>query len=177
MTNAVKNYFWKNGLPVATQKEEVSGISYKIIADPYYKHISIEKYKEGLFCSLIYDSSLLDFRQLHPEGQIGWERILHEEKKDRSIFLLKDQNDRLRVIETCLFEEQICRKCLLHSPHGALLSQHNIFYMALGDAFNGVELYDSNEHMVLRKLYEPISDEVAFGALVKEDWTPTDGDK
>jgi len=160
-----QDYYWKNGRPcgagvISPDKELV----FKIIADPYFKHISVEQYKNGNFALLIYDSKLLDFRQLRQELPPAWEKT---QEKGRTI--IRDQNDRIAWIETYEFIGEQCRKCIVHSPHGIHLSTHQIYYSALGDPFDGVELFDSAGKMVMRKYYL-LTEEGDFGQVSEEIW-------
>lgn len=173
MSRYVADYFWKNGIPYPLSYTEAeAAISYKIISDPYHKHISIEKYFSGLFSNIVYDSMLLDFRKLQPQWHLAWQRSLLREDAAESVYLLSDHNDRATFIESCFFEDSVCRKCLIHSTHGTLLSTHCLFYTSLQDSFDGVELYDSEGHLVMRKWYDPIAHEPLFGLLLQEDWNP-----
>lgn len=171
MNRHIADYFWQEGTPQPLKYiEQEAALSYKIVADPYNKHISIEKYIDGNFSAIIYDSAQLDFRHLRTQGQAAWERTLVREDCKEALYLLRDHNDRIKFLEICLFDRGICRQGLVCSPNGALLSRHTICYTALGDSFDGVELYDSNDHIVMRKLYKPMADEIAFGDILNEDW-------
>jgi hypothetical protein len=169
MSRYCTDYFWKHGIPYALSKTASSPSCYKIVSDPYHKHISIEKYVNENFSCVVYDSSLLDFRQLHPHSQTAWERTFIEESQNFSKAFIRDHNDRLRFIEQCYYKENICTRCEIFSLYGSLLSTHKLFYSSLGDLFDGVELYDSNDHLVMRKYYAA-EKEAIFGALIKEEW-------
>lgn len=171
MNRHITDYFWQDGTPQPRRYiEQEAALSYKIVADPYNKHISIEKYLFGCFSAIIYDSAQLDFRHLSQQGHTAWERTLVRESSQEALYLLRDHNDRIRFLEVCLFDAGICRQGVVRSPDGTLLSRHTICYTALGDPFDGVELYDSNDHIVMRKLYMPMADELAFGDMLSENW-------
>lgn len=166
MEKLFTNYYWKNGRPqgssIATPGDP--GVAIKIVADPYFKHISIEEYKDGRFQRLIYDSRLLDFRSLRSQIPPVWNK---EEEAEQTV--IRDQNDRVTWIEKYVFEKGLCIECRVFSPHGILLSVHKIYYSAKGDPFDGVELYDSNGKLVMYKRYA-LNDEGEFGDLLEENW-------
>lgn len=58
MTKYYKDYQWKDGIPYGINPiaEITQTDSYKIIADPYFKRISIESYVKGQFSGIVYDS-------------------------------------------------------------------------------------------------------------------------
>lgn len=173
MSKHVADYFWQNGMPRPRRYiEQEAALSYKIVADPYNKHISIEKYLNGDFSAIIYDSAQLDFRHFSQQGHAAWERTLINENSEEARYLLRDHNDRIRFLEICLFDAGVCRQGVVRSPDGMLLCRHRICYMALGDPFDGVELYDKNDHIVMRKLYMPMGDDekLTFGDMLSEDW-------
>jgi len=157
------NYFWKNGLPVP-RKRSGTEERYKIISDPYHKHITVEKYNGNQYQSTIYDSKILDFRKLKPVDQTGWSR----EETDHGV-LIRDMDDRVIHIEQYEFEQSLCRACKIYSPHGWLAATHRLFYKTLGDAFNGVVLFDTNQKPVLLKQYQ-VDDRNEFTELLSEDW-------
>lgn len=165
------SYYWKMGKPYGREKTQAdSPCSYKIIADPYYKRISIEQYVEGHFKQIIYDSLLLDFRHLKSPEQAAWQRETLSETENQTICLLRNQDDRTILIETLDFEENLCRACSIHSVHGIHLSRHRMYYQSLQDAFNGVILYDSAGRPVMMKTYQidPLTAE--FSDLLTEEW-------
>jgi hypothetical protein len=151
MSKYYGDYFWKEGIPLGIRASSVplEGVSYKIPSDPYHKQISIEKYQDGRFSEVVYDSALFNFRHLTPAHQARWEKI-HDQTRSE----IRDQDDRLILIEEYLFEQNLCRTCRSCSPHGILISTQKIFYTLLNDPFNGLILYDSNAHPVMSKRYE-----------------------
>ena len=152
MTKYHADYVWKGGLPYGIKEVQKGiGITYKIVSDPYHKRNSIEKYEDGKFIEVIYDSALFDFRHLKPEHQYAWEKTTVEETDGQVICEIRDQNDRLVLKEKHVFEGDKCRTCYVYAPHGPLLSVQKILYKECGDPFDGVTLYDSNEHVVLTK--------------------------
>ena len=149
------DYYWKNGKPYGKEKlAENVHTSYKIVADPYYKRISIEKYQNGNFSQLVYDSFLLDFRHLNSAEQAVWHRETLSESRDKRICLLRNQDDRAILTETLHFESNLCRLCQIHSIHGIHLSTHHMHYKNLNDSFDGVILFDCEERPVMQKIYQ-----------------------
>lgn len=163
-----KDYYWKMGKPYGIHPIEasLSATSYKIIADPYYKRISIEKYQFNRIENVIYDSILLDFRHLTPAEQTAWQR----ESLTEHSSLLRNQDDRTILIETYEFEQQFCRLCRIQSIHGLPVSIHRMFYQALQDPFDGVVLYDMESHPVMMKRYQTDPFTGEFTLLLKEEW-------
>lgn len=173
MNKHFADYYWRQGLPQGRGVVAVTAdLSYKIIADPYHKHISIEKYLNGFFAAVVYDSALLDYRHLEPHAFSAWERTLYRENKEEEaiVYMLRDNNDRLRYFETNRFCGLLCRQCLIHTPQGILLARHELFYELFADGYNGVELYDSNDHLVLRKKYAFNQASQSFAELLEEQW-------
>ncbi len=169
MNKHYSDYFWKNGKPYGREMVgEGFAMSYKIIADPYYKRISIEKYNCGVFVKIIYDSYLFDFRKLKLEEQAVWQKRAVEETDEVMECHIRDQDDRLILIEKYRFQDQICRECATYSPHGLLLTVQKILYSQLGDSFNGVVLFDPEERMIMCKLYNTHKDPFSFAELLEE---------
>ena len=168
MAEKFLDYIWKNGKPKGIQSNADGDVAYKIVADPYFKRISIEKYQGDCLVGVIYDSALLDFRHLKPAEQNAWQKMVVSEEGNRMISHIRNQDDRLILIEEYRFENQICRGCSTRSSHGVLISEQKIFYEHLGDSFNGVVLFDSNRHIVMYKRYtlDPITQ--AFTDLLEE---------
>lgn len=166
------DYYWKGGKPYGIKPIEAinASFSYKIIADPYYKRISIEKYCKGSFEKIIYDSILLDFRNLTQKDQLAWEREILKEEKDKLISLLRNQDGRAILIETITFKQNQCLSCLTSSVHGIPLSIHRMYYRSLQDSFDGVVLYDLEERPVMLKIYERDPQTSEFTNLLLEDW-------
>lgn len=161
-----RDYFWKNGRPIGKQLADSNeSATYKIISDPYFKHISVEAYNKGTFDHIVYDSRLLDFRSLRQELPPSWEK-----KEEKKRVLIRNQDDRIVWIETYKFERERCRVCYAHSPHGVLLSIHKVYYTELGDAMNGIELFDSKNKIVMRKIYQ-LNSLHEFGELLEENWS------
>lgn len=167
-----QDYYWKAGKPYGVEAVDPfqASSSYKIVADPYYKRISIEKYRYTFFDKIIYDSFLLDFRHLTLKDQIAWERETLKEEKDRSICLLRNQDDRGVLMETLTFEHNQCRSCSTSSVHGIPLSIHRMYYRSLTDSFDGVVLYDVEERPVMMKTYETNPQTGEFTDLLSEEW-------
>lgn len=174
MTQYFSNYIWKNGLPYGIQPgagEEINRrIFYKIASDPYHKRVSLEKYTFGNFTGIIYDSALFDFRHLKQGEQLAWQKTPISETENTALCHIRNQDDRLILIEEYLFEKGLCRECKAFSPIGPLLSVQKISYKAFNDPFNGVTLFDSNNHAVMSKHYEFNEETRQFSLLLKEDW-------
>jgi len=161
------DYTWKEGRPLPRKKLSTpleNGPSFKIISDPYHKHITVELYQNGRYECTIYDSSLLDFRKLKPVDQTGWSREILDDK-----VIIRDMDDRVVHIEVYEFEDNFCRTCKVYSPHNWLTSTHRLYYQALGDPFNGVVLFDNYEKPVLVKKYK-VNQKNEFTELIQEDW-------
>ncbi len=177
MTKFYQDYFWKNGLPIGIKQaiDAANGITYKLVSDPYYKRNSIEQYKDGKFSEIIYDSALLDFRSLKPANQMAWQKSYEEETDQKVICHIRNQDDRLILIEEYLYEKGRCYSCKTFAPQGPLLSFQHIFYQspttdsATHQKFHGVILFDCNHHPVLKKTYDlDLSGE--FSNLLEEQW-------
>lgn len=177
MTKYYREYRWENGAPIGLQPvEEISHVdSYKIVSDPYHKRISIEKYVQGKFSEVIYDSQLLDFRHLKQPEQTAWQKIPIEEDQEKTVCLIRDQNDRVLYVETHFFSGMLCRECRVETPQGTLLSTHRMFYSLLHDPFDGVVLYDQNRRPVMVKKYTYDPNTGEFTTLLEELWSNLDG--
>ncbi len=172
MSKYYKDYLWKDGIPYGVEAiaEITKNDSYKIVADPQNKRISIEKYLQGSFSTVIYDSLLLDFRHLKQPEQLAWQKIPINESQDLMVCLIRNEEDRVLFMETHVFVSSLCRECHVSSPQGISLSIHKMFYKSLGDSFDGIILYDQNEHPVMCKHYA--FDEITqqYTTLQKEEW-------
>ena|GEM_PF-998855 len=165
------NYHWKVGKPYGKNKvDPTHPLSYKIVSDPYYKRICIEKYEFGKFLKNIYDSVFLDFRHLRLADQAVWQREILLEESNLRRCLLRNQDDRAILMETLCFESDLCRSCLIHSIHGIHLSTHQMFYKSLLDPFDGVILYDQEKRPVMQKIYTLDSFTGEFDELISEQW-------
>ena len=139
------SYSWKNGLPVGnskTQDPTKEKSSYAILSDPYRKRLSIEKYTYGKFDSVIYDSNLLDFRQLHPSIQERWLRETLDETPDTLTALVRDENHRAILIEEHDYKKS---RCSFLSP----LEKKLLGYQEILE--DCAILYDSEGMVVLEK--------------------------
>ncbi len=175
MSKHYQDYFWKNGSPYGISsfkpgESEIVGATYKIVSDPYHKRISIEKYHNGEFTQVVYDSALFDFRHLQPVHQATWQKTAVSESEQLSICHIRNQDDRLILIEEYRFDNGLCRECRASSPQGILLSVQKIYYESLNDPFNGVILFDSNDHQVLKKRYQFDTETQQFTDLLEEQW-------
>lgn len=171
MSQFYRDYIWKGGLPYGLEPTlESTGIAYKVLSDPYHRQVFVEQYKDSLFQALIYDSRLLNFRKLNPQNQVAWEREIVNETDDTIVAELRNQDDQLIVIETMKYENGLCKSCTLSSSHGIVLSEHCMSYKHLGDAFDGVTLYDSNKHQVMVKKYVFDEEAAQFSDLLAEVW-------
>lgn len=167
MFNLFIDYIWKEGRPCGIKMtESTQGKRYKIITDPYYKQITIEMYFDGEFQKTIYDSRLLDFRLLRTELPQSWEKI---EQSEQHQSLIRNSDHQITWIEKYQFEKNLCRHCSVFSPHGIALCSHKIYYIELNDTFNGIELFDTEDRIVMQKKYKLFYDG-SFGELIHEDW-------
>jgi len=146
------------------------GKNYKISMDPYRKRVSIEEYEKKAFTRIIYDSAIFDFRHLKPEEQTAWQKITIEETETLTKALIRNQDDRLILSETYHFKEGVCRKSFAHSPHGIPISHQELLYRHLGDAFNGIIMYDDNNHPIMFKVYEFDENTQEFTKLLEQHW-------
>jgi hypothetical protein len=168
-----RDYLWKEGIPYGLNPVEENSSyekTYKIVTDPYRKWISLEEYTNGEFNRILYDSSLLDFRKLKPSMHIAWQKVILKESLEEIVSLIRDHNDRVILFEYYQFEKGYCRICRINSSHGYPLSLQKIFHKELGDPFNGMILYDINEHPVVRKTYKINPDSAEFTDLIEENW-------
>ena len=174
MTRHYKDYVWRGGLPYGVgpvdEDELLGSITYKISSDPYHKRVSIEKYEKGRFSSIIYDSALFDFRQLKLGEQLAWQKTLINETDQAATCHIRNQDDRLILIEEYHFEGDRCRECKAYSPIGHLISIQKISYKDLKDGFNGVTLLDSQGRTVMSKHYDWDDTTKQFTTLLKEEW-------
>jgi hypothetical protein len=175
MHHFFKEYYWQRGVPKGETRVDplLEEESYKIVTDPYGKRFSVEKYHRGDFNSVLYDSSLLDFRQLIILEQTPWHRSRlakdSDEGEDCEASIIRNQDDRVILLEKQFFQDNWCRECRLYTPWKQHLSTHFIFYIHLGDPFNGVVLKDPQDHFVMFKKYE-VDDQFQFTQLIEEQW-------
>lgn len=167
-----RDYYWKNGLPYGQGPlaEGAGGDAFKIVMDPYRKRVSLERYKNGSFVGVDYDSQWLNFRHLKPENQMQWQREAITDNGSSCVNLIRDHDDRIILKEVIEFEGEFCRACRVYIPSGLPISVHRMSYKILSDPFDGVTLYDNNEHIVLRKFYGFDEAEKTFTELLKEEW-------
>jgi hypothetical protein len=174
--NYYSDYYWDEGRPVGkgspggrldSQQEY-----YKVVADPYFKWISIEKYQGEEFVGILYDSKIFDFRNLKPANQTAWEKV--PLSKDSS--LIRDQDDRIILFEEYFFEGDRCRQCRTRSVHGVPISLQKIYYKELGDSVNAVALFDNNSHLVMYKLYDTDPETGEFRNVLEEKWNMRNGE-
>lgn len=175
MSKFFEDYVWKNGKPYGITKKasQKDNVSFKIIADPYYKRISVEKYSCESFESIIYDSAIFDFRHLTPAEQNAWQKITVKEDSSKATCHIRNHDDRLILVEEYTFEGNLCRECRSFSPHGIQVSSQKMYYKSLKDPFNGSILYDKNNYQVMYKIYEIDSQTNEFSKLLVENWDMT----
>lgn len=106
MSKHYQNYLWQDGMPCGLSPTAPEGMTYKVISDPYHKRISIERYLEGQFLEVIYDSTLFDFRHLRPELQTAWQKTVVSETAEKIISQIRNQDDRLILVEEYLFDNE-----------------------------------------------------------------------
>lgn len=166
-----RDYYWKNGYPYGIGvMEDLKGVTFKIVTDPYWKRVTIERYTDGKFGSLDYDSQWLDFRKLKPENQAQWQREVLEEGPQTVISLIRDQDDRVILKEITRFDGDLCRECVVMTPTGQAISVHKMFYKTLKEEFDGVVLYDNNGKVVMKKHYSFDEPAREFTEMLKEEW-------
>lgn len=159
-----------------SQKEPGDDDSYyKIISDPYHKRISIERYTQNAFSHVVYDSALFNFKSLTPAEQNAWQKTTVNETDTNIICHIRNQDDRLILIEEYSFNNNLCLKCHSYSPHGILISIQHMFYQFLKNPFNGTILYDSNQHPVMYKRYEVDLTTHEFTEVIEEQWDMSSG--
>lgn len=173
-----RDYIWKKGVPLGCGRlldDQILQLpfAYKIVDDPYRKRFSIERYLGAAFDQVIYDSQLLDFRRLKPAEQQGWQREIIQQTANETSCLIRNQEERMLYLEHLRFESQYCRECRLSTPQGTPLSIHRLFYTALNDSFDGILLYDNNDHLVLAKRYA-VGPTGEFTELLEERWDHQD---
>lgn len=168
------DYWWDHGVPkgigVASEAQVATQETYKIVSDPYHRRISIEKYDKGRFEAQVYDSALFDFRWLKPAEQNAWNSELIAEDGQTATRLIRNQDDRIVAKELYHFEEGLCRQCEAFHPCGIQISTQNMYYVRLGDKFNGVVLVDRMNRIVVRKEYECDEATGEFTFLIREQW-------
>lgn len=163
-----EDYFWRDGKPIGTKKTlPNSPLSFRIIADPYKKRFSIEKYVLGKCQEVIYDSNLFDFRHLKAGADAAWQRECIEETEERKMSYIRNMDERIILKEEALFAGNFCKGCKIYSPQGTLIAIQKIM---LNNPWNGVILQDILGHPILIKHYEldPASGE--FTTLLMEIW-------
>lgn len=165
-----RDYFWKKGVPVGHYPVDQSAPeSFRVITDPYRKRISLERYLNGTFQEIVYDSNLFDFRLLKKEEE-SWQREITEETGSYIRACIRSNEERVILIEEAHFEGSLCRFCKFISPHGVLIATQKIHYKPLGDSFDGVILTDKLNRSILIKEYAQGIEPGEFGALLREIW-------
>ena len=166
-----KDYYWKDGLPVGRDQASIlQGVTYKIVMDPYKKRVSVEKYADGNFMGVPYDSALLNFKNLNPTEQEAWEKQVVKETPEEVLCLIRNQEDRVILSEHYHFENGICKQCKGFSPQGVHVLTQRMYYKLFGDHFDGVVLYDANKHPVVIKRYLVDEETMHFTDLEEESW-------
>lgn len=171
MNNYFSDYTWKNGKPVGkgVLSEPLLGqLYYKIVADPYYRRISVECYKDDHWHSLIYDSVLLDFRRLNERDQLAWQKEVLSSETNKVECLIRDQDDRVICMEFHQLKDNIPVECQIFSPHGIHLATQKLHYVCWGESFNGVTLSDNSGRLVLKKTYDFDEELFEFTNLLEE---------
>lgn len=164
-----KDYFWKKGKPVGRQiVPSDSAISYKIVTDPYKKRFSIEKYTDGSFHLIVYDSYLFDFRHLSGGADSGWQREVFLETETEVHSVIRSIEERIILKEKATFNGRNCMECSFYSPHGLEIGKQKMYYKSLGESFNGVILYDLENKPVMTKKYEVDEATGEFTTLLSE---------
>lgn len=172
MSEYYTDYVWRGGIPYGVGKMPAAeGRCYKVPMDPYRKRVAVEEYEGCIFQRVVYDSALLDFRLLKPPAeQTAWQKSVISSGADAVVSEIRNQDDRLICVETCYFREGVCVECRISSPFGIPLSVHRMFYRSKGDSFDGVVLYDINDHPIMFKKYEVDAESGEFTTLIEEQW-------
>lgn len=171
MTKYYCDYVWKKGLPYGIlESKNMEGQTFKIVSDPYHKKNSIEVYIDGSFLKIIYDSSLFDFRELKLGEQLSWQKNVIHETELEVVSHIRNQDDRLILIEKYEFESGICRICKAYSPHGIHISTQKIYHTKFNDPCNAAILFDANDHPVMQKKYKLDEKTEEFKELLEELW-------
>lgn len=164
---AYKDYYWKNGKPYGKDPiDPASESSFRVVVDPYYKRFSLEHYTKGKFNKLLYDSALFDFRALRKPELAIW----HREAIDEENSLIRNEEDRVILVESYLFDGDFCRSCLIVTPYAIPVAYQRMYYEHLGDGFNGVRLFDAENMLVMEKIYKMHENGHEFGELISESW-------
>ncbi|MFT4552099.1 MAG: hypothetical protein ACI9S8_000721 [Chlamydiales bacterium] len=169
-----KDYYWKQGRPygscaITGGVEKGCSQAFRIVSDPYHRRITVEAYEEGLFSTVLYDSAMLDFRELQARKQIAWKKEVVSEDAERSVALIRNEDDRVVLKEIYTFDGQRCMECLAYSPQDLLISRQKMLYTRFGDSTDGVILYDAGGRPVMSKTYD-LDDEGEFKDLLGENW-------
>jgi hypothetical protein len=166
------DYYWEEGRPHGRgPHSDPEGLHFKIVTDPYFKWITVEKYQGDLFDGIVYDSKIFDFRNLKLINQTAWEKVSCGQER----CLIRNQDDRIILFEEYVFEGNWCRQCRTTSVHGIPISLQKIYYTELGDPVNGVALFDNHNHVVMYKLYDTDPQSGEFQNVVREQWNMKDG--
>lgn len=178
MAECYRNYGWIKGVPKGLDCLESCGTlspttGYRIVTDPYHKRYSVERYDNGRFSAVVYDSMLLDFRHIKPAQQQGWTQETASANEDAVTCIIRNPDDRIIYLETHLFEGNVCRECQILSPQGLLLATNRMYYKQYGDLTDGVVLYDRQEKPVMYKTYVT-GEDGQFTDLVEERWDLVD---
>jgi hypothetical protein len=107
----------------------------------------------------------MDFREFRHGEKIAW----HKEASN-AICVIRNHEDRVLFLEKHTFQDDFCRECRIFSSHGHFLSIHKMFYQFFGDPFDGVILYDANDHAVMWKKYAFDPEERIYTQLIEEQW-------
>lgn len=167
--NIFCDYSWKNGIPVGVGPvAKKQAHYYKVLTEPYHRYYVVEEYRDESFVGIAYDSQLFDFRWLTPASQVGWRKT----KEQDNTFLIRNLEERIVLKEQYHYKADLCISCRSFSPHGPLVSEQKIFYQQLGDPFNRVILFDSQERPVMVKSYT-VDANGDFDQLEWEEWDMT----
>ncbi|SCA62568.1 hypothetical protein SCG7086_AB_00270 [Chlamydiales bacterium SCGC AG-110-P3] len=166
------DYYWDDGVPRGRHPISSGNVPlyYKLVSDPYHKRLSIEEYRSDTFSTVIYDSAIFDFRWLKPAAQVGWQKETISETDTEVISLIRTIEDRVILKEVYSFDGPFCLECHAFSPQDIPVSTQKVHYKSRGDIFNGVVLYDMNNHPVTFKKYETGTDG-QFTHVIEEQWS------
>lgn len=167
------DYTWKKGVPIGIgTPSDQTKTTYLVLTEPYHRYYAVEKYENGKFSNVAYDSLLFDFRLLQPASQVGWRK--EQVTEDR--YLIRNLEEKIILQEEYFYKEGRCISCKAFSPHGPLISTQKILYTDFGDPINGVLLNDATGRCITYKKYS-LNASGEFAEVLEEKWDMTEEKK
>lgn len=170
MSYYFKDYYWKNLKPVGITPSNKEVATYKIVEDPYKRWQTIEKYEDGIFISLVYDSQLLDARHFDERELPSWEKILWKEDSFAIYYLYIRRDEKLACYEK--FLKDTPGICEIFSPSGTLCFTQKTYYKSDGAPFDGISLEDSMGKKVFERAFSLKGDLFEETLYSKKDFLP-----